>query len=226
MAENFHLGFSDNPESGKGEKISIKDVKPNTDITVKDAVDFVKKSYFSEVSKDAAETTGKSEETKNPKEEEIETDGNPVKRLTEEEKRKIKNETGWSEELNHIESIGQYEIYKNAGLHEAEINGRKCLVKDINMEYVDPKSDKTNRQLMSEGRAPIDSKTGEKIELHHMGQRFDSLFAELCENSEHGDGNHTTLHPSDKESWRRDLGLKREYQRQRAEYWKTRAMEE
>ena len=91
--------------------------------------------------------------------------------LSDAEKQQIKEETGWSDEIiNHIDSMEQYEIYKKAGLHEEVVNGRPCLVKDIDWDYVDPKTGKTNRELAAEGRSPIDSKTGEKIELHHMGQ--------------------------------------------------------
>lgn len=147
--------------------------------------------------------------------------------LTEEEKARIKEETGWSDEIiNAIESMDQYEVYKNADLHEAEVNGRKCLLKDIDLDYVDPKTGKTNRELMAEGKSPIDSKTGEKIELHHMGQNFDGPFAELTENSEHGDGNHKTLHTSNEGSWRNDPEQKNQYQREKAQHWKTRAQGE
>lgn len=148
------------------------------------------------------------------------------KGLTDEEKERIKEETGWSDEIiNHIESMEQYEIYKNADLHEEEINGRKCLVKDIDLDYVDPKTGMTNRELMAKGRSPIDAKTGEKIELHHMGQDFDAPFAELCENSEHGDGNHSTLHTKTSDSWRNDPELKAQYQREKRDHWQTRANE-
>lgn len=147
-----------------------------------------------------------------------------IKELTDEEKRKIKKETGWSDEIiNRINSMEQYEIYKNAGLVEADINGRKVLIKkDIDLDYKDPKTGETNRERMEKGRSPIDSKTGEKIELHHMGQEFDSPFAELLENSEHGDGNHKTLHTKDKDSFRNDKEKEIEYNKQKAEHWKTR----
>jgi len=146
--------------------------------------------------------------------------------LTEEEKAIIKAETGWSDEIiDCIENMDQYEIYKNADLHEAEINGRKCLLKDIDPDYIDPKTGMTNRELMAKGRSPIDAKTGEKIELHHMGQSSDAPFAELCENSEHGDGNHKTLHPKTTDSWRQDVELKKQYQREKISHWETRAEE-
>lgn len=147
--------------------------------------------------------------------------------LTSEQKEQIKKETGWSDEIiNHIENMDQYEIYKNADLHEAEINGKKCLVKNIDMDYVDPKTGLTNRELMQKGRSPIDSKTGEKIELHHMGQDKDGPFAELCENSEHGDGNHSILHPKTDGSWRNEDGANANYDKvERPNHWKARAQE-
>lgn len=153
----------------------------------------------------------------------------PYSELTAEEKLKIKEETGWSDEIiDHIKDMDQYEIYKNANLHEEEINGRKCLVKDIDMDFVDPKTGMTNRERLSHKPrplSPIDSKTGEKIELHHMGQDFDGPFAELCENSEHGDGNHSILHDVNSESWRRDPEKKREYQDQKDAHWNNRITE-
>ena len=122
--------------------------------------------------------------------------------------------------------MDQYEVYKNAGLHEEEINGRKCLVKDIDMDYVDPKTGLTNRELMEKGRTPIDAKTGEPIELHHMGQDFNSPFAELCANSEHGDGKDAILHDKKVESWRQDPEKKNYYNNvQRPNHWKARARE-
>lgn len=144
--------------------------------------------------------------------------------LTDEEKQKIKEETGWSDEIiDHITSMEQYEIYKNAGLHEEVINGRPCLVKDIDWDYFDPKSQMTNRERVANNKVPIDAKTGEKIELHHMGQDQNGPFAELTENSEHGDGNHITLHPGEGESWRREPGAQKQYQQERINHWKTRA---
>lgn len=149
--------------------------------------------------------------------------GNEIWTLTFEEKCMIARETGWSSEvINSIANMDQYNIYKNAKLHEVEINGRKCLCKDIDYDYVDPKTGKTNRELMADGRSPIDSKTGEKIELHHMGQKYDAPLCELCENSEHGDDNHVILHP-EKSSWRQDKVLNNRFNNtDRPNYWKNR----
>lgn len=152
--------------------------------------------------------------------------------LSIEQKEQIIKETGWPPEIiEYIESMEQYEIYKEAELRFAEVNGRMCLIKDIDMDYVSPNTiditnqeGMTNRQLLERGRPPYDAQTNESIELHHMGQEFDSPFAELCENHEHGDGNHSTLHPSKGESWRRDPALKNRYNNfDRPNHWKSRA---
>lgn len=62
---------------------------------------------------------------------------------------------------------------------------------------------------MSRGRSPYDSATGERIELHHIGQEFDSPYAELT-SGEH-DSNYSTIHEVGKESWRNDAKLKNTY---------------
>lgn len=139
----------------------------------------------------------------------------------------IIEETGWSQEIvDKIENYEQFEIYSNANLTEATINGKKCLIKKIDMEYIDEKTGLTNRELMEKGRSPYDSKTGEKIELHHMGQDANGPFAELNENSEHGNGNHSKLHLEKDNSWRNDPDLKQAYANERREYLKARSQME
>lgn len=148
--------------------------------------------------------------------------------LTSEQKEQIKNETHWSGEVvDNIRSMDEYEkVYKPADLYEQKVDGRTCLVKNIDMDYVSPKTGLTNREAMEKGASPIDSKTGEKLELHHMGQNYDAPLAELCENSEHGDGNDKILHDKNTESWRNDTQLKNQYQNvDRPNHWKERAEE-
>ena len=44
---------------------------------------------------------------------------------------KIKEETGWSDEIiDNIANMKQYEVLKNAGLKEVEINGEKYKVRN------------------------------------------------------------------------------------------------
>ena len=80
-------------------------------------------------------------------------------------------------------------------------------------------------ERMQNGLSPYDAKSGEKLELHHMGQKADSPFAELRENIDHGDGNHHVLHEFKTESWRHEPGSEQAYASQRTEYWKTRAQQ-
>ncbi len=146
--------------------------------------------------------------------------------LTEEQKEAIMKESGYSSEVvDHISSWEEYEVYRDADLKEVEINGRICLVRDIDMDYVDEKTGLTNKELMEQGKSPIDSKTGEKIELHHIGQKSDSPLAELTSSSEHS-GNYSTLHENKEESWRRDPDLKNQYNNvERPNHWKERSQE-
>lgn len=154
-------------------------------------------------------------------------DENYSKLEKEDLKKLIFEETGWSSEIiDKIENYEQFKIYSNAGLTEATINGKTCLIKKIDMDYVDEKTGLTNKELMEKGRSPYDSKTGEKIELHHMGQDAKGPFAELNENSEHGNGNHSTLHLEKDNSWRNNPELKQAYTNERREHLKSRSQME
>lgn len=128
--------------------------------------------------------------------------------------------------MGRIVDFAQLRIYEEAGLKEQVVNGRVCLTRiDLDYDYVDLESGMTNRERMAEGLSPYDAKTGEKIELHHMGQSFDAPFAELLSNSEHGDGKHKILHTKTSNSWRNDLALEAQYNRQKKEHWIARSKE-
>ena len=178
---------------GKTEASAFKEIKPETNMTVSEAKAFIDNLF--------KEKQG----------------------LSKLEKVQIKLETGWSDTvIDHIESKEQHEIYEKAGLHEEIINGRPCLCKEVDMNYIDPKTGMTNRELMAKGRSPIDAKTGERIELHHMGQGYDAPFAELCADSEHGDGNYSVLHTKSEGSWRNNQDLKNQYNNiDRPNHWKA-----
>lgn len=136
----------------------------------------------------------------------------------------INEKSEYSDEVNEkISSVEELEVYQKANLKEEKIDGRTCLVRDdIDMDYVDPKTGKTNKELMKMGRAPYDAKTGEKIELHHIGQDYDSPLAELTENSEHGDY-YSALHTKEGESWRNDTHKCNHYNKvERPNHWRSR----
>lgn len=148
--------------------------------------------------------------------------------LTEEEKAKIKEETGWSDEIiDNIKNMKQYEILKNAGLVEVEINGRKCLIKEnIDLDYTD-EDGISNRDRIARGLAPLDSKTGKPIELHHLGQKADSPLVELTEEEhrtgeyEDGKKNQSLWHDNAKETEVHGEG--NSWDQERKAHWKARA---
>lgn len=135
----------------------------------------------------------------------------------------LEKESPYSIEVNkYISSPEELQVYKEAGLVEKNIDGRVCLIReDLDLEYVDKQSGLTNAELIAKGRAPYDAKTGERIELHHIGQDFNAPFAELQSVSEH-DIYSKTLHKSETDSWRRDPEKVRQYSEQRKAHWKNR----
>lgn len=141
--------------------------------------------------------------------------------LTDDEKAKIKEETGWSDEIiDAIGSMEEYEIYKNAGLVEAEIDGKKCLIRnDIDWDQTDAMG-RTNRERAEQGLSPI-NKDGKVIELHHIGQHADSPLAELTTEEHRGKGNDTILHNKTKES---EID-RQAFAKERNEHWEARANE-
>lgn len=151
---------------------------------------------------------------------EITKDSNEDKHggLTEEEKVRVKEETGWSDEIiDAIGSVEEYEIYKKAGLQEAEINGKKCLIRsDIDL-YQKDEDGVTNKQRLERGLPPI-TKDGRKLELHHIGQKQDSPLAELTTEEHRGVGNDTVLHDKSKES---EVDHKK-FTTERHKHWKAR----
>ena len=150
------------------------------------------------------------------------------KSLTEEEKAKIKEETGWSDVIiENIKNMEQYKILTNAGLIEVEINGKKCLIKEnIDLDYTD-NDGISNRDRIARGLAPLDSKTGKHIELHHLGQKADSPLVELTEEEhrtgEYKDGkkNQSLWHDNTVETEVHGEG--NHWDQEKRAYWKARA---
>ena len=152
---------------------------------------------------------------------ETETDENVKEGLTDEEKTKIKEETGWSDEI--VDAIGswkEYEIYKNANLIESEIDGKKCLIRNnINCNQKDEMG-RTNKERAEQGLSPI-NKDGKVIELHHIGQHSNSPLAELTQEEHRGKGNDGILHDKTKES---EIN-RQAFAEERSNHWSARAQE-
>lgn len=146
-------------------------------------------------------------------------DGQRQRELIQEEKDTIKKETSWSDEVtDNMNSMDEYRIYKDAGLEEKEIDGRKCLVNpNIDMEQKDSFG-RTNKERMEQGLAPLDKK-GNPMELHHIGQHNDSPLAELTQEQHRGKENYSVLHDTKKES---EID-RASFNDERANHWKERA---
>lgn len=148
--------------------------------------------------------------------------------LTDDKKAKIREETGWSDEMiKEINNTKQYEILKNAGLIEMDINGKTCLIKEnIDLDYTD-EDGVSNRDRIARGLSPLDSKAGKPLELHHLGQKADSPLVELTEEEhrtgeyEEGKKNQSLWHDNTVET---DVhGEGNNWDQERKAHWKARA---
>ncbi|ASV87933.1 filamentous hemagglutinin family N-terminal domain protein (plasmid) [Ochrobactrum quorumnocens] len=96
------------------------------------------------------------------------------------------------------------------------INGNKVYQRNdlIDPKYVDPKTGKTNLELMQSGRAPI-GPDGNPINLHHMTQSQSGPIAELTQTFHQK--NSGTIHVN---TWDIPSGINRaEFAKWRREYW-------
>lgn len=139
--------------------------------------------------------------------------------LSDEEKARLKEETGWSDEvLDAIGSKEEADIYKNAGLKDVEIGDKHVLIReDIDLDQKDAFG-KTNAERMADGKPPLD-KDGNPIELHHIGQHEDSPLAELTRGEHRGKGNDAILHDKTKES---EIN-RTAFDGERSKHWQARA---
>ena len=123
--------------------------------------------------------------------------------------------------IKKFNSVEQYNICKDAGLKAFSVNGKTALIRNIDLDYVDNVTGKTNLQLMQSRKAPIDPVTGQKMELHHLGQEIDSPLAILKRSEHTQNGNDSIWHiltegfenPSSQQGWTK----------QRGDFWETMA---
>lgn len=151
--------------------------------------------------------------------------------LSLEEKVLLQDETGWSDKIiDAIKTPEEADVYKDAGLKDVngnlertdidwnakipqdKIDRMRSLYGD---EVADQWSGKTNMDLIKEGKAPY-GPDGERINLHHIGQKPDSPLAELTD-TEHKT-NDGILHDKTKAS-----EIERPvFRKEREAYWRNR----
>lgn len=213
--EGGEIKSGEGTEETKDKDVQEPDVEKAKEATLESIVEENK-------DRGANETANKNETKENTEKKNENNETNENKEgLTDEEKARIKEETGWSDEV--IDAIGsweEYEVYKKAGLIEVEINGKKVLIRtDIDWNQKDEKG-RTNAERIKKGLAPLD-KNGNPIELHHIGQHADSPLAELTFEEHRGNGNDTILHDKSKETETHGEG--NTWDKERQEHWKARA---
>ncbi|MFP1755926.1 HNH/ENDO VII family nuclease [Lonsdalea quercina] len=123
-----------------------------------------------------------------------------------------------SDEVSSAKYFGQERKYWSD--EPIQFNGNKVYQRNdlFDPHYVDPRSGKTNIQLMDAGRAPIGT-DGKPVNLHHMLQRQDGPIAEATQ-SFHKE-NHGVIHINDNSI---PSGINRaEFNKWRSDYWKERA---
>lgn len=133
----------------------------------------------------------------------------------------INSVSPYSAEINkYIRCPEELEIYKSCNLTETFIT-RKTLIYpiDINYKYSGGVS---NLERMLRGDSPRDTLTGEIIELHHIGQKFDSPFAESPRLTHSSAQTYRLLHDASIESWRINKRLITLTKQESVKYWKTR----
>lgn len=146
--------------------------------------------------------------------------------------KELQKKTGWSDVIcEAINSMEEAQIYIQAGLVEKIVNGRPALtnpkivgnayncrkewLKDSLSNYEELK-DWNNADLMGEGWPPRDE-NGDPFELHHIGQKQDSPFAELTYWQHMDGGNNALLHPSRESEIDRDL-----FKQEKSAHWMAR----
>jgi hypothetical protein len=133
----------------------------------------------------------------------------------------IKKTGGLSPKIvDSIRNPSEYDIYKKSGLVENKINGKPNLTRpdfDINLK---DEFGRTNGERIKQNLSPLD-KSGETIELHHIGQKPDSPLAELTKSEHRGKGNDSILHDKTKES----VIDRTVFNKEKDVYWNTRLKE-
>lgn len=137
--------------------------------------------------------------------------------LTDNERLKIFEESGWSKELiSSFRWKEEVEVFKDQKLKEKQVDGRQVLQRgDIDPNFKDEQGI-TNKERMENGKAPIVD--GKPVELHHIGQKQDSPFAELT-SSVHKE-NYRNLHDVPPQPSQID---RKSFAKEKADYWKKRA---
>lgn len=118
--------------------------------------------------------------------------------------------------IKNFHSVDEYNVYKDAGLQLAKVNGKWAFIQNIDWNFTD-EANRTNAQRVAAGLNPIDS-TGNPYELHHIGQKQNSPLAILT--SEQHRSNYSILHRNTG-STIGEVNHGTAWQQQKRDFWKA-----
>ncbi|MBQ4333439.1 MAG: IS1595 family transposase [Clostridia bacterium] len=119
-------------------------------------------------------------------------------------------------------SYAEFSHCHSLRLQEAVVT-RPALIREINWDLFVTSEGKTNRELVEDGGSPYaEDKAEGLIELHHLGQRFESPFAELTMIEHMRGGNNKRIHLNEGKSWREDEEKVSAFASERQKYWRLR----
>ncbi len=105
----------------------------------------------------------------------------------------IQCETGYPlSVIKEFHSLEEFQVYQDAGLMTEIIDGKAALIRNIDLEKTDAIG-RTNLERMRLGEPALDP-DGIAYEIHHVGQKNDSVFAILTQSEHRGQGNFRILH--------------------------------
>ena len=105
----------------------------------------------------------------------------------------IQRESGYPLSLiKEFHSVREFEIYQESGLFPYVVDGKAAMIREINIHQRDA-AGRTNLERMLSREAPLDP-DGIAYELHHVGQKSDSVLAILTRSEHRGEGNFRDLH--------------------------------
>lgn len=113
-------------------------------------------------------------------------------------------------------SVAEIELYIELNLKET-ITTRSVLTADIDILYKDINGE-TNLEKMLTGSPPIDPITRGIYTIHHIGQKYESPFAEIPE-LYHSQVYYSTLHKEHRDSWRSNKQLVSDTKTEISNHW-------
>ena len=127
----------------------------------------------------------------------------------------------YSQNINDfVFDVKEIELYKELQLVESFVTRPVLLSEKIDINFIGP-TGQTNLERMLIGYPPFDHLTNSSYMLHHIGQKYESPFAELSYQFHFSD-HYSDLHKSRESSWRNDENQNNLTKKEFREHWMKR----